>query len=41
MEKNINKHIALIKLAINKHIDVIILPKLPLTGHKLYLSKNL
>ena len=41
VESNINKHIALIKLAINGSVDVIIFPELSLTGYELYLSKNL
>lgn len=41
VESNINKHIALIKLAINESVDVIIFPELSLTGYELYLSKNL
>nr|WP_303803350.1 carbon-nitrogen hydrolase family protein [Snodgrassella alvi] len=41
VESNINKHIALIKLAINENVDVIIFPELSLTGYELYLSKNL
>lgn len=41
VESNINKHIALIKLAINENVDVIIFPELSLTGYELYLSKKL
>ena len=41
VESNINKHIALIKLAINESVDVIIFPELSLTGYELYLSKKL